>query len=77
MLVFINVRHCVPLTNIYLLTIYMAVQIRDDVRDHPELYSQIYTPHPVVVPGGRFRELYYWLVSPFTTYIQTNLTLDL
>ncbi|XP_056334954.1 trehalase [Danio aesculapii] len=35
-------------------------KIRDDVRDHPELYSQIYTPHPVVVPGGRFRELYYW-----------------
>ncbi|XP_051726389.1 trehalase [Ctenopharyngodon idella] len=35
-------------------------KIRDDVRDHPELYSQIYTPYPVVVPGGRFRELYYW-----------------
>ncbi|XP_028429123.1 trehalase [Perca flavescens] len=30
------------------------------VKDHPELYSQIYSPHPVVVPGGRFRELYYW-----------------
>lgn len=52
-----------PLPNIYLVTICVAVQIRDDVRDHPELYSQIYTPHPVVVPGGRFRELYYWLVS--------------
>ncbi len=50
----------------------MAVQIRDDVRDHPELYSQIYTPHPVVVPGGRFRELYYWLVSPFITYIDKH-----
>ncbi len=47
----------------------MAVQIHDDVRDHPELYSQIYTPHPVVVPGGRFRELYYWLVSLFITYM--------
>ncbi|KAK2846674.1 hypothetical protein Q5P01_009673 [Channa striata] len=35
-------------------------KIRADVKDHPELYSQIYTPHPVVVPGGRFRELYYW-----------------
>uniref|UniRef100_A0A671XP16 Trehalase n=1 Tax=Sparus aurata TaxID=8175 RepID=A0A671XP16_SPAAU len=34
--------------------------IRASVKDHPELYSQIYTPHPVVVPGGRFRELYYW-----------------
>lgn len=38
-------------------------QIRSDVKDHPELYSLIYTPHPVVVPGGRFRELYYWWVS--------------
>ncbi|XP_023817400.1 trehalase [Oryzias latipes] len=35
-------------------------KIRSDVKDHPELYSLIYTPHPVVVPGGRFRELYYW-----------------
>ncbi|XP_036006207.1 trehalase [Fundulus heteroclitus] len=35
-------------------------KIQTSVRDHPELYSQIYTPHPVVVPGGRFRELYYW-----------------
>uniref|UniRef100_A0A3Q2DND3 Trehalase n=1 Tax=Cyprinodon variegatus TaxID=28743 RepID=A0A3Q2DND3_CYPVA len=35
-------------------------KIQNNVKDHPELYSQIYTPHPVVVPGGRFRELYYW-----------------
>uniref|UniRef100_A0A665VZT1 Trehalase n=1 Tax=Echeneis naucrates TaxID=173247 RepID=A0A665VZT1_ECHNA len=35
-------------------------KIHVGVKDHPELYSQIYTPHPVVVPGGRFRELYYW-----------------
>ncbi|KAI4815751.1 hypothetical protein KUCAC02_005878, partial [Chaenocephalus aceratus] len=32
----------------------------ESVKDHPELYSQIYTPHPVVVPWGCFRELYYW-----------------
>ncbi|KAL7400533.1 hypothetical protein ABVT39_013484 [Epinephelus coioides] len=35
-------------------------KIHTGVKDHPKLYSQIYTPHPVVVPGGRFRELYYW-----------------
>ncbi|XP_037534243.1 trehalase [Nematolebias whitei] len=35
-------------------------KILSSVKDHPELYSQIYTPYPVVVPGGRFRELYYW-----------------
>ncbi|KAL2095709.1 hypothetical protein ACEWY4_007857 [Coilia grayii] len=31
-----------------------------DVGIHPELYSYIYTPNPIIVPGGRFRELYYW-----------------
>lgn len=41
-------------------------QIRASVKDHPELYSQIYTPHPVIVPGGRFRELYYWWVNKGT-----------
>uniref|UniRef100_A0A3Q1H841 Trehalase n=1 Tax=Acanthochromis polyacanthus TaxID=80966 RepID=A0A3Q1H841_9TELE len=30
------------------------------VKDQPELYSLIYIPNPVVVPGGRFREVYYW-----------------
>nr|XP_046245732.1 trehalase [Scatophagus argus] len=35
-------------------------KIRAGVKDHPELYSYISTPYPVVVPGGRFRELYYW-----------------
>ncbi|CAG09057.1 unnamed protein product [Tetraodon nigroviridis] len=38
----------------------LSRKIRADVKVHPELYSQIFTPHPVVVPGGRFRELYYW-----------------
>ncbi|XP_041090784.1 trehalase [Polyodon spathula] len=35
-------------------------KVRDDVKNHPELYSQIYTPNPIIVPGGRFREIYYW-----------------
>ncbi|TNN01137.1 hypothetical protein fugu_010519 [Takifugu bimaculatus] len=38
----------------------LSRKIRADVKDRPEFYSQIYTPHPVVIPGGRFRELYYW-----------------
>lgn len=38
----------------------LGKKIGAGVKDHPELYSQIYTPHPVIVPGGRFRELYYW-----------------
>lgn len=32
----------------------------DDVYEHPELYSIIPVPNPVIVPGGRFIEFYYW-----------------
>ena len=32
----------------------------DDVLHNPELYSMMYVPHPFIVPGGRFREFYYW-----------------
>nr|AQY15496.1 membrane-bound trehalase-like protein isoform 1 [Gampsocleis gratiosa]AQY15497.1 membrane-bound trehalase-like protein isoform 2 [Gampsocleis gratiosa]AQY15498.1 membrane-bound trehalase-like protein isoform 3 [Gampsocleis gratiosa] len=35
-------------------------KMKDAVKDHQELYSIIYVPHPVIVPGGRFREFYYW-----------------
>ncbi|KAH8271604.1 hypothetical protein KR018_010892, partial [Drosophila ironensis] len=32
----------------------------DDVSKRPELYSIIPVPNPVIVPGGRFIEFYYW-----------------
>jgi len=35
-------------------------KMKDDVRINTEHYSIIYVPHPVIVPGGRFREFYYW-----------------
>lgn len=35
-------------------------KMRDDVRINESLYSIIYVPNPVIVPGGRFREFYYW-----------------
>ncbi|XP_011348152.2 trehalase isoform X2 [Ooceraea biroi] len=35
-------------------------KMKDDVRINEELYSIIYVPNPVIVPGGRFREFYYW-----------------
>lgn len=35
-------------------------KIKDDVKKRPELYSMIYLDHPVIVPGGRFREIFYW-----------------
>ncbi|KHJ91067.1 alpha,alpha-trehalase, partial [Oesophagostomum dentatum] len=36
------------------------LQISDNVRVRPERYSIIPVPNPFVVPGGRFREIYYW-----------------
>lgn len=35
-------------------------KMKDDVKENSHLYSIIYVPHPVIVPGGRFREFYYW-----------------
>ncbi|XP_075046836.1 trehalase [Mixophyes fleayi] len=35
-------------------------KINEDVREQPDRYSQIYVPNPIIVPGGRFREFYYW-----------------
>ncbi|XP_060859891.1 trehalase-like [Metopolophium dirhodum] len=34
--------------------------IIDDVRLKPTNYSLIYVPNPFIIPGGRFREIYYW-----------------
>lgn len=35
-------------------------KMTDHVRHNQDLYSIIYVPNPVIVPGGRFREFYYW-----------------
>lgn len=35
-------------------------KMKKDVSDNPELYSIIYVENPVIVPGGRFLEFYYW-----------------
>nr|CAD7256521.1 unnamed protein product [Timema shepardi] len=39
---------------------FLGRKIKDDVKNNPDLYSIIYVPNPVIVPGGRFREFYYW-----------------
>jgi len=38
----------------------LARKVKDDVRVHPDKYSLIWVPNGFVIPGGRFRELYYW-----------------
>ncbi|KJH47905.1 alpha,alpha-trehalase [Dictyocaulus viviparus] len=30
------------------------------VKESPSRFSLIYVPHPFIIPGGRFREFYYW-----------------
>nr|UOO00976.1 soluble trehalase 2 [Sitodiplosis mosellana] len=35
-------------------------KMKEDVANNPDLYSIIYVKNGVIVPGGRFREFYYW-----------------
>lgn len=35
-------------------------KVKSAVKKEKELYSLIWVPNPVIVPGGRFREFYYW-----------------
>lgn len=35
-------------------------KMRKDVEENTNLYSIIYVENPMIVPGGRFREFYYW-----------------
>ncbi|KAH0488907.1 MAG: hypothetical protein KVP17_003854 [Porospora cf. gigantea B] len=35
-------------------------RLSQDVLDHPLRYTHIPIPHPFVMPGGRFTEIYYW-----------------
>ncbi|CAI6353958.1 unnamed protein product [Macrosiphum euphorbiae] len=46
--------------NITTIWLDLGRKIKDDVRSHPEYYSIIYLPNPFIIPGGRFREVYYW-----------------
>ncbi|XP_023702103.1 trehalase [Cryptotermes secundus] len=38
----------------------LSRKMSDDVHEHPDEYSIIYVPNGFVIPGGRFREFYYW-----------------
>ncbi|KRZ93788.1 Trehalase [Trichinella sp. T8] len=35
-------------------------RVKSKVFEHQELYSLLYVPNPFIIPGGRFREFYYW-----------------
>ncbi|XP_050540083.1 trehalase-like isoform X2 [Daktulosphaira vitifoliae] len=38
----------------------LARKIKKDVYTHPDRYSLIWVPNGFIIPGGRFKELYYW-----------------
>nr|ACP28173.1 soluble trehalase [Locusta migratoria manilensis] len=38
----------------------LARRVSDDVKENPDRYSLIAVPNPFIIPGGRFREYYYW-----------------
>jgi alpha,alpha-trehalase len=38
----------------------LSRRVTEKVKSNPENYSLLDLPHPFIVPGGRFRELYYW-----------------
>ncbi|KAJ8918740.1 hypothetical protein NQ315_015060 [Exocentrus adspersus] len=35
-------------------------KMKEEVQFNKEMYSIIWVPNPIIVPGGRFREYYYW-----------------
>lgn len=39
--------------------------MKAEVQQNQNRTSLIYVPNPFVVPGGRFREFYYWYISIF------------
>lgn len=51
-----------------------ALLVRENVADvavHPQRHSLLARRHPVVVPGGRFRESYYWDTFWTIRYVHT------
>ncbi|KAJ8681749.1 hypothetical protein QAD02_017541, partial [Eretmocerus hayati] len=38
----------------------LAKRMDTDVRDHPRRHSLIWVDQPFIIPGGRFKEFYYW-----------------
>ncbi|PON73593.1 Glycoside hydrolase [Parasponia andersonii] len=38
----------------------LSRKVSSEVRDRPELHTLLPLPQPVMIPGSRFREVYYW-----------------
>lgn len=46
--------------NLHDLWLNLGRKMTKDVKENNDLYSIIHVDYPVIVPGGRFREFYYW-----------------
>lgn len=55
----VTVNYYLKISGIEELNLIM-LQIKEEVKTQPDRYSLIYVPNPLIVPGGRFREFYYW-----------------
>lgn len=38
----------------------LAKKVNESILDHPSQHSLIHVPNGFIIPGGRFKELYYW-----------------
>ncbi|KAL6518162.1 hypothetical protein OROMI_033863 [Orobanche minor] len=38
----------------------LSRKVSDEVKKHPELHTLLPLPAPAIIPGSRFREVYYW-----------------
>ncbi|XP_013200112.1 trehalase isoform X1 [Amyelois transitella] len=47
-------------TDLHALWLQLGRKMKEEVKNNQDLYSIIYVDNPVIVPGGRFREFYYW-----------------
>ncbi|PON73594.1 Glycoside hydrolase [Parasponia andersonii] len=45
---------------VHSLWMHLSRKVSADVRKRPELHTLIPLPGPVIIPGSRFREVYYW-----------------
>lgn len=34
--------------------------MKEEIKDKPELHTLLYVDNEFIIPGGRFREFYYW-----------------
>ncbi|GAB0092045.1 Trehalase [Sergentomyia squamirostris] len=47
-------------TELHGLWLKLGRKMTNEVQEQPDKFSIIHVPNPVIVPGGRFREFYYW-----------------